>query len=85
MKIGRNLKELRLQRNLSLEQLGKKVGLTRSFISQIEKDKNSPSISSLIKILSALNVKMADFFQSIEKTKGVVLKKGQMKCLSILR
>jgi transcriptional regulator with XRE-family HTH domain len=79
MKIGRSLKELRLQKNLSLEQLGKKVGLTRSFISQIEKDKTSPSISSLIKILAALNVKMADFFQSIEKTKGVVLKKGQMK------
>jgi len=79
MKIGEKLKELRLQKKLSLEQLAKKVGLTRSFISQIEKDKNSPSISSLIKILAALNVKMTDFFQSIEKTKGVVLKKGQMK------
>ncbi len=79
MKIGKKLRELRLQKKLSLEQLAQKVGLTRSFISQIEKDKTSPSIASLLKILGALSITMADFFQSIEETKGVVLKKCQMK------
>ncbi len=79
MKIGKKLKELRLEKNFSLEQLAKKVDLTRSFLSQVEKDKTSPSIASLIKILSALNIKMADFFQSVEGTKGVVLKKSQRK------
>jgi transcriptional regulator with XRE-family HTH domain len=79
MKIGKKLKELRLQKKLSLEQLAKKVGLTRSFLSQVEKDKTSPSIASLIKILSALNVKMADFFQAVDKTKGIVLRKDQKK------
>ena len=79
MKIGKKLKELRLQKNFSLEQLAKKVGLTRSFLSQVEKDKTSPSIASLIKILSALNVKMADFFQAVDKTKGIVLRKDQKK------
>ncbi len=79
MEIGKRLKELRLQKKFSLEQLAQKVGLTRSFISQIEKDKTSPSISSLLKILAALSITMADFFQSIEKTKGVVLKKDKTK------
>ena len=54
MNIGSQLKELRLQQKLSLEQLARRVGLTRSFLSQVEKDKASPSITSLIKILGAL-------------------------------
>lgn len=79
MKIGERLRQLRVQQNLSLEQLARKVGLTRSFLSQIENDKTSPSIATLIKLLNVHNVTMADFFQSIEKTRSVVVKKGQMK------
>lgn len=79
MKIGKKLKELRLQEGFSLEQLANQVGLTRSFLSQIEKDKTSPSIPSLIKILSALKISMADFFQTVEEKQGVFIKKGDRR------
>jgi transcriptional regulator with XRE-family HTH domain len=82
MQIGVKLKELRLQKNLSLEQIATEIGVTRSFLSQVEKNKTSPSISSLIKILGVLNIKMADFFREIEHTPGVVLKKEQRKIFS---
>lgn len=77
MQFGNKLKELRLANKLSLEQLAQQVGLTRSFLSQIEKDKTSPSLASLIKILEVFNVKMADFFQEVDTTSSVVLRKEE--------
>jgi transcriptional regulator with XRE-family HTH domain len=75
MKIGEKLKELRLKKNLSFSQLGDEVGLTKSFLWQIEKEKSSPSITTLMKILAFYNIKTADFFQSIEKSDEFFLKK----------
>ena len=49
--------------------------LPRSLLSMIEKDKTTPSISTLVKILGVLDIKMSDFFREIEKPSGVVLKK----------
>ncbi|MCP4716618.1 MAG: helix-turn-helix domain-containing protein [Deltaproteobacteria bacterium] len=79
MKIGEKLKALRLEQGLSLEQLAVKVGVTRGFLSQVEKDKTSPSLSSLVKILGALEVRLGDFFQSVEERRGAVLRKGDRK------
>ena len=79
MEFGKKLKELRLQKNYSLEKLAGKVGLTRSFLSQVEKDKTSPSIPSLIKILSALDTSIGEFFQTVEEKRGVLIKKEEMR------
>ena len=76
MNIGEKLKELRVKKKFSLAQLGEKVGLTKSFLWQLEKEKSSPSITTLMKILAVYNVKAADFFQSIEKSDEVIIKKN---------
>jgi len=62
MTLGEKLRSIRTARALSLEDLAKKTNLTRSFLSQIEKNKTSPSISSLIRIAAALEVSMGDLF-----------------------
>jgi len=80
MNIGKKLKELRTQKKLSLEKLAAKVGLTRSFISQVEKDKTSPSLPSLIKIVSALDMSVAEFFQTVEEKRSVHIKGAERKC-----
>jgi transcriptional regulator with XRE-family HTH domain len=79
MEIGNKLKQIRLKQGLSLEQLAKKVGVTKSFLSQVEKNKSSPSLASLIKILRVLNVSMHEFFQENRHRKGVVLRKGDRR------
>jgi len=79
MKIGQRLKELREKKKLSLAQLGDKVGLTKSFLWQLEKERASPSITTLMKILAVYNVKAADFFQSIEKSEEVFLRKNDLQ------
>jgi len=53
-RIGRRLKRIRLQHNLTQKQLSKDTGLSVSTISLIEQG-NSTSLDSLIRILTRLN------------------------------
>lgn len=62
MTFGERLKQIRTTRGISLEELSKKTGLTRSFLSQVERNRTSPSLNSLIKIATALEVRIGDLF-----------------------
>lgn len=76
MKIGYRIKDLRNQRRITLSELAKKTGLTTSFLSQIERDLSSPSVSSLEKIAEALNTKIGYFFERGEGKELVFIKQG---------
>ena len=60
--IGRKIKELRENRNLNIKQLSEMVECSSSLISQLERGKADPSISTLKKIAKALNANIVDFF-----------------------
>ncbi|GAB6063712.1 cupin domain-containing protein [Deferrisoma palaeochoriense] len=60
--LGKKLREARRARGYSLEELARRTGFSKSFLSQIENDKNSPSIASLKKITQALGVSIGDMF-----------------------
>lgn len=64
MQIGNKLKELRVQNGLTLEELASRSELTKGFLSQLERDKSSPSISTLEDILEALGTNLSEFFQT---------------------
>ena len=49
-----NLKFLRVQTGMTLEQLSQDSGLTRSYLSKVERGLSSPSIGTAIKIADAL-------------------------------
>ncbi len=71
MKIGEKIKQLRLQNDLTLEELASRCELTKGFLSQVERDITSPSISTLEDILEALGSSLASFFQE-EKESQIV-------------
>ena len=71
MKIGKRLKELRLQNDLTLEELASRSELTKGFLSQLERDLTSPNITALENILEALGTNLADFFQSSKEEQNV--------------
>ena len=52
MEIGVKIKQLRLQRGLTQEELAARTELTKGFISQLERDLTSPSIATLMDILA---------------------------------
>ncbi len=63
MDIGNKIKRLRLQLNLSQSELADRCELTKGYISQLENDLTSPSISTLCDILAALGTDLAEFFK----------------------
>lgn len=71
MIIGDKIKDLRLQCDLTQEELADRCELTKGYISQLENDLTSPSIATLIDILSALGSSLKDFFQDEEEQKIV--------------
>ena len=67
MEIGQKLKRYRTQNGLTLEELASRCELSKGFLSQIENDITSPSISTLGDIVEALGMDMSTFFKE-EKT-----------------
>lgn len=83
MDIGKRLRKLRLKQKLTLEHIAKEIGFTKSFLSQVELNRTSPSIASLLKILNVLNISMDDFFKNERRKKGIVLRKKDRKSVFI--
>jgi len=61
MSIGERIKVLRQAKNLTQEELATRAGLTKGFISQVERNLTSLSVESLIGILDALDEKPSNF------------------------
>jgi transcriptional regulator len=59
--IGHKIKGLRESKNLSVEEIADRSGLTVEQINSIENDVNLPSLGPLIKIARALGVRLGTF------------------------
>ena len=67
MDIGKKLKELRLQNDLTLNDLASRCELTKGFLSQVEHNLTMPSIATLEDILEALGTNLSEFFREEEE------------------
>jgi DNA-binding NtrC family response regulator len=65
VKIGKKLRELRKEKRLTLKQLAVRTYLSVSLISQIERAESAASVSTLSKIVTALNIRLKDLFEEI--------------------
>ena len=71
MNIGKKLKELRVTKGLTQEELADRAELSKGFISQMERDLTSPSIATLVDILQCLGSDLKDFFNDSSDTQIV--------------
>jgi len=71
MEIGKKIKNLRLKNGLTQEELGSRTDLSKGFISQLERDMNSPSIETLFSLLEVLGTTPKEFFTDAEEAKLV--------------
>jgi len=60
--VGQVIKSLRNKRNLSLRNLSNQSGVSINAISKIEHGENSPTVATLHKLASALDVQITEFF-----------------------
>ena len=74
IKIGHKIKNLRLKNNLTQSELGARCDLTKGFISQLESDQTSPSLSTLEDILQCLGTNFTEFWSDLDSEK-IVYKK----------
>ena len=63
MDIGKRIKTLRTRNGLTLEELASRSELSKGFLSQLENNVTSPSISTLEDITEVLGVSLENFFK----------------------
>ncbi|MBN1563756.1 MAG: cupin domain-containing protein [Anaerolineae bacterium] len=75
--VGPHIRAIREQRGLSLRALAERCHLSINAISLIERGENSPTVSSLHLLATALNVKITDFFENPHEQAVVYVKPEQ--------
>ena len=64
--IGNNLNNIRKQKNLSFDKVAELTGVSKAMLSQIEKGLSNPTVSTLWKIATGLNVSFSYFMEEEE-------------------
>ncbi|KJS18378.1 MAG: hypothetical protein VR69_00670 [Peptococcaceae bacterium BRH_c4b] len=68
-KFGQVLKKLRTEKGVSQEEFALSIGLHRTYISQLERGIKSPSLRTIEKICTELDVTLVEFMQYMEHEK----------------
>ena len=77
--IAKRIYELRSKHNISGRKLSLELGLSNSYITQIENSQRMPSIENLFKICTYFGISLAEFFS--DDSGLVVLSEEQRKLL----
>ncbi len=64
LNVGEKLKGLRASKSMSLRLLSQKSGVSANALSLIERNKTSPTVTTLVAIAKAFNMQVHDFFSS---------------------
>lgn len=77
--VGQRLRTFRERQGWSLRVLAEQCGLSINAISRIERGENSPTVSSLQRLASALGVPITDFFLEYPKQSAYYIQNGDGK------
>lgn len=72
MKIGKRLRQLRKEKDITLEELSKKSGVALATLSRMENDKMTGTIQSHTSICKALGISIAELYQKLEDETKVI-------------
>lgn len=63
--IAKTIKKIRLDMNISQEELAFRAELDRTYVSGVERQKRNPTIKSLSRIIIALNISEQEFLLQV--------------------
>ncbi|MFQ5708058.1 MAG: helix-turn-helix domain-containing protein [bacterium] len=75
--VGKKLRDLRKENNLTLKELSQKSGVSTTQISEIERELTSPTLATLIKLISALGQETSIFFEPGNGKKVAIVRKNE--------
>ncbi|MCC8014006.1 MAG: helix-turn-helix domain-containing protein [Eubacterium sp.] len=64
-KLGRRIKELRLNTGLSQEKFALKIGMDRTYFASVEAGKRNIAIVNIKKIADGLDITLAELFEGV--------------------
>ena len=62
--VGATLREQRRRLNLTIEEVATRIGMTKGFLSEIERDRATPSVATLLRLRDALSLSVNSLFIS---------------------
>lgn len=71
VEIGHRIRNFRLQRRLSQEELAERCGLHPTYIGQVERGEKNATIESISKIAAGLDVSLSTLFENIGEHGGI--------------
>jgi transcriptional regulator with XRE-family HTH domain len=81
--IGQRLRALRAGHGLSIRALAERAGVSTSVISEVERGKAEPSISTLKNLATALGTSITHFFTATPRLNGHVVRAGSRRRLAV--
>lgn len=67
MSLGTELRKARQKASLSQEKVAFAAGIDRSYLSQLENDRKSPTVDTLFRICAAVGVKASALLARVER------------------
>jgi transcriptional regulator with XRE-family HTH domain len=77
MTLGQKIRMLRLAKKMTLQDVASETGYSKALISRIENDSVSPSIGSLMKIASALDIALHQLFAAVDGGQAARVRKQE--------
>jgi transcriptional regulator with XRE-family HTH domain len=62
-KLGANLKRIRIKKGITQGDIVRKLGMPKSFVSNIENGKTNPTLATIAKLAKALGVPIEDLIK----------------------
>lgn len=62
-RLGKNLKRIRTEKGLTQGDIVRSLGVSRSFVSNIESGKTNPTLATIAKLAKALNVPIEELIK----------------------
>ncbi|MCX5578692.1 helix-turn-helix domain-containing protein [Kaistia terrae] len=78
LKVGTKIRDARKQRRLTLQRVSEATGLSIGFLSQVERDITTPSLSSMVTIAKALDLPVSAFLHQPDIPNAVSRREGRV-------
>lgn len=77
--VGKKIEAIRIQKNLTVDQLAERCGFSEEMMTIIEQDKSIPSLGHLIKVARVLGVRIGTFLDDMDNLGPVVTRNNGLK------
>lgn len=64
--VGKRIREIRLKKHFSQEQIALRAGITPAYLGQIEREEKNPTVKLVEKISNALDISLSELFSNQE-------------------